>query len=204
MSSLINLLRAQVLRSPCDVLIGKGGHEVIAVVIVWLEAKVDALVVASCLCSYDKVLGKKLFLLVEVVSGALNAFSKESSPSNIWCTYHIDEDFQWPLPFLNQFSGIMLFPLLLLILTKVSIESFLTPRAVDGIGDRRKGRDRLVFARVLEELRIIISIIEKYEGKRQTKVKAPWPPMLWPVMLTLLESSSLNDAKSASGSSLVI
>lgn len=37
-----------------------------------------------------------------------------------------------------------------------------------------------------------------------TRVKAPWPPMLWPVMLTLLESSWSNAEKRASGSSFVM
>lgn len=51
----------------------------------------------------------------------------------------------------------MLLPLLLLILAKVSLESLLTPRAVDWIGNGRKSGDRFVQARVLKELEYLIS-----------------------------------------------
>lgn len=46
----------------------------------------------------------------------------------------------------------MLLPLLLLVLAKVSLESLLAPRAVDGVGDGCECGDGLVHARVLEEL----------------------------------------------------
>ena len=53
--------------------IGKGGHEVVAVVILWLHPKLDAslLVYPGLLCSGDEILWQELLLLVEVVSGAL-------------------------------------------------------------------------------------------------------------------------------------
>lgn len=46
----------------------------------------------------------------------------------------------------------MLFPLLLLILAKVSFECLLTPWAVDRIGNGRECGDGLVLAGILEEL----------------------------------------------------
>ena len=62
---------------------------------------------------------------------------------------------------LYKLRSIVLLPLLLLVLSKVSLECFLTPWAVDRVGDRRKCGDRLVLARVLEELAMDISI-EKF------------------------------------------
>ena len=46
----------------------------------------------------------------------------------------------------------MLLPLLLLVLAEVAVEGLLAPGAVDGVGNRGKGRDGLVFAGVAEEL----------------------------------------------------
>lgn len=54
----------------------KGRHEVVAVVVVGLHAELDTLVVASLLGCLHKVFGQKLSLLVEVVSGTLMCFSK--------------------------------------------------------------------------------------------------------------------------------
>ena len=68
------------------------------------------------------------------------------------CTYHVDENVQRALPLLDELSRIVLLPLLLLVLAKVSLECSLTPWAVDGVGDGRKGGDGLVLAGVLEEL----------------------------------------------------
>ena len=59
------------LRRPLDVVIGKCSHEVVAVVVVGLQTKLNAVVVASLLSCLDKVLRQQLLLLVEVVSGAL-------------------------------------------------------------------------------------------------------------------------------------
>lgn len=53
----------------------------------------------------------------------------------------------------------MLLPLLLLVLAKVSLESFLAPWAVDGIGDGCECRDGLVHAGVLEELSMVVSLV---------------------------------------------
>lgn len=46
----------------------------------------------------------------------------------------------------------MRLPLLLLVFAEVAFERFLTPGAVDWVGDGCKGRDGLVLARVAEEL----------------------------------------------------
>ena len=55
------------------VVICEGRHEVVAVVIVGLHPKLDALAVARLLSRFEKVLGKKLLLLVKVVARALIA-----------------------------------------------------------------------------------------------------------------------------------
>jgi len=52
-------------------IICKSGDEKVAVVIVWLEAQFDVLVVTRFLCCLGEVLWKKLALLVEVVARAL-------------------------------------------------------------------------------------------------------------------------------------
>ena len=67
----IHVLRVQVLRCPLDVVICKRGHEVVAVVVVGLQAKLDALVVARLLSCLDEVLWQQLLLLVEVVASTL-------------------------------------------------------------------------------------------------------------------------------------
>lgn len=46
----------------------------------------------------------------------------------------------------------MLLPLILLVIAEVTLKGLLAPWAVDGVCDRRKGRDGLVFARVAKEL----------------------------------------------------
>jgi cytochrome b len=61
------------LRCPINVIVGKGSHEVVAVVIVRLHAQLDTLVVAGLLSRVDKVLGEKLALLVEIVAGTLGS-----------------------------------------------------------------------------------------------------------------------------------
>lgn len=55
------------------VVIRKRGHEVVAVVIVLLEAQADVLVIACLLGRREEVLGQQLALLVEVVTGSLRA-----------------------------------------------------------------------------------------------------------------------------------
>lgn len=57
-----------------DVVIGKGGHEVVAVVIVGLHSQVDSLVVARLFSGLGQVLGQELALLVEVVAGTLREY----------------------------------------------------------------------------------------------------------------------------------
>ncbi len=68
---LVHLLRVQALCRPRHMLVCEGSHEVVAVVVVGVEAKVDALVVAGLLRSLEQVLGQKLALQVKAVAGAL-------------------------------------------------------------------------------------------------------------------------------------
>jgi hypothetical protein len=70
-----NLLDSQVLRRPCNMVVCKSGHEVVAVVVIGLQPEVDALFVARLLSRLDEVLGKKLLLLVEIVAGTLRCIS---------------------------------------------------------------------------------------------------------------------------------
>lgn len=74
-------------------------------------------------------------------------------------TYHVDQNAEiLAAPFLEQLSGIVLLPLLLLVLAKVALECLLAPGAVDWVADRSKRGDRLVLARITEELFNSISI----------------------------------------------
>lgn len=65
-----NALRKEVLGSMLDVVVGEGGHHVVAVVVFGLVADPDALD-AGLLGGLFEVLRQKLALLVEVVAGAL-------------------------------------------------------------------------------------------------------------------------------------
>lgn len=68
-------------------------------------------------------------------------------------THHINQNIQrTATPLLNQLSSIVLLPLILLVIAEVSLERLLAPGTVDGVGDWRERRDRLVLARVTEEL----------------------------------------------------
>jgi len=64
-------LAQQVLCSMVDVIIGKGGHEVVAVIVVGLHSQVDTLVVARLFSGLGQVFGQELALLVEVVASTL-------------------------------------------------------------------------------------------------------------------------------------
>jgi hypothetical protein len=57
----------------CYMLVCKGRHEVVAVVIVRLKAEVDSFVVAGLLGGLDEVLRQKLPLFIKVVASALTA-----------------------------------------------------------------------------------------------------------------------------------
>lgn len=99
----------------------------------------------------------------------------------------------------------MLCPLFLLVLAKVTREGFLAPVAVTGVGDGCERGYGLVLARVLEELWMsVLASANNLDERKRTKVKAPWPPMLWPVILTLSESSCLKEEKRALGRSSVM
>jgi hypothetical protein len=54
-----------------NMLIGKRSHEIIAVIVVWLQTKVDSTVIAGLLSGGEEILGKQLSLLVKVVASTL-------------------------------------------------------------------------------------------------------------------------------------
>lgn len=56
-----------------DVIIGKGCHEVVTVVVVGLHSQIDTLFVAGLLSGLGQVLGQELALLVEVVASTLQS-----------------------------------------------------------------------------------------------------------------------------------
>ena len=145
----MHVLRIQVLRRPLDMVICERGHEVVAVVVVRLQAELDALVVACLLCCLEEVLWQELLLLVEVVAGALNIVSM-SWDSRVWNTYNVDEDFKRPLPLLDKLCSIVLLPFLLVV-ADVTLECLLPPWCVDGVGNGCESRNRLVLPRVLQE-----------------------------------------------------
>jgi hypothetical protein len=86
---------------PLDVIVSECGHEVVAVVVVGLHAKLNALVVASFLGCLDKVLRKELALLVKVVTGTLTQLVIRIDTA-AHDTHHIDKDLQRTLPLLDQ------------------------------------------------------------------------------------------------------
>lgn len=99
-----------------------------------------------------KVLREQLALLVEVVGSSLIKLVRNLPGLLVSCqryTHHVNEGVQRTLPVLDQLSGIVLLPLLLVI-TQVSGEGLLTPGAVDGVGDGRERADTLEHAGVLE------------------------------------------------------
>lgn len=75
-NSRTHLLCSQVLCCPCNVVVRKGCHKVIAVIVVRLHAELDTLVVTSFFGRLHKVLRQQLPLLVEVVSGSLMFLAK--------------------------------------------------------------------------------------------------------------------------------
>ena len=144
-------------------------HSIITVIVIRLVPNRHTLH-TSLLGSFLEVLGKKLALLVEVVSGALYTQSSVYiSQSNLkgenrrgkgkGNTYNINQNIQpATLPLLQQFRSIMLLPLLLLIFPKVSRKGLLSPRAVNRVGDGRERRHGLVFAGVAEELSQVLTL----------------------------------------------
>ena len=67
-------------------------------------------------------------------------------------TYHVNQDVKRTFPLLHELRCIVLFPPLLLVVSKISFEGFLPPRTIYRIRDGRKGRTGFVLARILEEL----------------------------------------------------
>jgi hypothetical protein len=105
-------------------------------VVIGLHAEFDALVVAGLFRCLNKVFWQQLSLIVEVVASTLfgvSAMSCRDRPKSD--THHVDEHLQWALPLLYELCCVMLFPLLLLVFAKVSLEGLLSPWAVDWIGN---------------------------------------------------------------------
>ena len=112
--SSIDILCVEMLSSPVDVVIRKRSHEEVAVVVVGLQAKLNALVVASLLSCVDKVLRQELLLLVEIVTSTLrfvSMFQRKAGED----TYDINESLEWPLPLLDKLCGVVLLPILLVV-----------------------------------------------------------------------------------------
>lgn len=202
-----------------DMIICKGSHREIGMIIVRLVAHMHTGKTSIAGSSY-KVFGEELALLVEVVAGSLVSISirhkiilrQAKGRRTRWSkTYNINQNIQWPTrPLLNQLRSIVLLPLLLRFIPEVAFERLLAPGRVDGIGDGCKRRDGLVFAGVTEVLSQSISLSSKHcfgrkkekEKDPLTKVRAPCPPILCPVILTRLPSSCCgNAAKTVLGSS---
>jgi hypothetical protein len=118
-------------------LVCERGHEKVAVVVVGLHPKIDALVVSSFLRGFHEVFWEKLLLLVEVVTRALINVNTAKYEISVGSrnTDHINEYLQRALPVLHELRRVMLLPLLLLVLSKVPLERLLAPRAVDGVGN---------------------------------------------------------------------
>ena len=64
----------------------------------------------------------------------------------------------------------MLLPLGLLVVSKVALESLLAPGAVDRVGNRSKGRNGLVLARVAKELFKLAFVMKSRRGKRDQRM----------------------------------
>jgi len=67
----LHVLCKQILCGVIDVIIGKRGHGVVAVVVVWRESDIDSLLLSDFFGCRKEVLGEELALFVEVVSSSL-------------------------------------------------------------------------------------------------------------------------------------
>ena len=118
-------------------LVCERGHEKIAVVVVGLHPEIDALIIPSFLRGFNEIFWEKLLLLVEVVTRALIDVNAAKCDMGVASrnTDHVNEDLQRALPLLHELRRIVLLPLLLLVLPKVSLERLLAPRAVYWVGN---------------------------------------------------------------------
>jgi hypothetical protein len=64
-----------------DVVIGKGGHEVVTMIVLWLVANVHPFH-TSLSCRFGEVLGKQLTLFVKIVPRPLESGIRQSSVSS--------------------------------------------------------------------------------------------------------------------------
>lgn len=138
-----------------NMIIRKRRHRIITMIIIRLIAYLHTLYARLFRC-LRKILGKELALFIEIVARSLPYISKlyKYDRGLGIGTYNVNKHIQWTLPLLNEFSGIMLLPLLLgfFVIAKVAFERFLAPGAINGVCDRRKCADGFVFAGVSEEL----------------------------------------------------
>lgn len=120
-------------------------------------------------------------------------------------TYDVNQNVQRAFPSLDKFSGIMFLPFLFIFFAEIALECLLTPGAIYWICNWSKCADRFVFSWVAEKLycfvsglKILHSRVRKGETvcikqwiirqAKRTRVRAPWPPILCPVILTRLAS----------------
>jgi hypothetical protein len=145
------------LRCIRHMLVCERSHKEVAVVVVGLHPEVNALVISGFFRGFDQVFREKLLLLVEVVTCALPSVNTMHGGvgGRLRGIYHVNEHLQRALPLLHKFCSIVLLPLLLLVLSKVSLKRLLTPWTVDGVGNWREGRDRFIHSGVLQELRFL-------------------------------------------------
>ena len=173
-------------------IIRKACHGIVTVVVIRLVSHLDALH-AAVGRSLFKVFGEKLALFVEVVAGALFRqhmyILRLGGPEKK--TYNINQRIQRTRPFLDEFRGIVLAPLGLVVVTKVPIKCLLAPGAVTRVRDGGECADGLVFAGVTEELPLVSTThlltqshkTQSHKGRLKeqggnTAVKAPCPPIL--------------------------
>lgn len=141
-------------------IIRKACHGIVTVVVIRLVSHLDALH-AAVGRSLFKVFGEKLALFVEVVAGALfrqHMYILGLGPGEGggWKkTYNINQRIQRTRPFLDEFRGIVLAPLGLVVVAKVPIKCLLAPGAVTRVRNGGECADGLVFAGVTEELPLV-------------------------------------------------
>lgn len=115
-----------------DVVFCKALHEEVGVVVVVLVSDRRA-ANARFLDGFFKVFREKLAFFIEWVAEA-----------------HINQAGKMTLPALDELRGVVLLPLVLVV-AEVAGKGLGAPGAAAGVGDGRKGADRLVLAGVLEE-----------------------------------------------------
>ncbi len=157
-----------------DVIVAKGGHKVVRVVVALQlacqtrsvkggkEWPSTSLLVsqrqagqAGLLDGGLEVFGEQLFLLVEIIRRSLGTVSTaqkvgfgEKKGGGGFSTDHVDQHLQVALlPSFDQLGGVVVLPRSA-VLAQVAGERLLAPGAVAGVGDGREGADAAVQVRV--------------------------------------------------------